>query len=67
MQVNTRGEIDKDTYCAKCLSSLTLVLLVSGHYVPQLSQVIAKYNLDTKQDSINLKGYMVCIPFLHKN
>ncbi|MCH82957.1 serine carboxypeptidase II-2, partial [Trifolium medium] len=31
----------------------------AGHYVPQLSQVIVKYNSATKQDSINLKGYMV--------
>ncbi|GAU33286.1 hypothetical protein TSUD_279600 [Trifolium subterraneum] len=31
----------------------------TGHYVPQLSQVIVKHNSATKQDSINLKGYMV--------
>ncbi|MCH81679.1 serine carboxypeptidase II-2, partial [Trifolium medium] len=31
----------------------------AGHYVPQLSQVIVKHNSATKQDSINLKGYMV--------
>ncbi|PRQ46074.1 putative carboxypeptidase D [Rosa chinensis] len=30
-----------------------------GHYVPQLSQAIVKYNLATKENSINLKGYMV--------
>jgi len=58
MQVNKNGEIDKDTY-VKCLSSLILVFHVSRHYVPQLSQVIVKYNSATKQDSINLKGFMV--------
>ncbi|CAL5187035.1 unnamed protein product [Lathyrus oleraceus] len=31
----------------------------AGHYVPQLSQLIVKYNSATKQDSINFKGYMV--------
>ncbi|KAK2421970.1 serine carboxypeptidase [Trifolium repens] len=31
----------------------------AGHYVPQLSQVIVKHNSATKQNSINLKGYMV--------
>ncbi|KAI5320845.1 hypothetical protein L3X38_040553 [Prunus dulcis] len=30
-----------------------------GHYVPQLSQAIVKYNLETKEKAINLKGYMV--------
>ncbi|KEH38195.1 serine carboxypeptidase-like protein [Medicago truncatula] len=31
----------------------------TGHYVPQLSQVIVKYNSATKHDSINFKGFMV--------
>ncbi|XP_050388292.1 serine carboxypeptidase II-2 [Argentina anserina] len=31
----------------------------AGHYVPQLSQAIVKYNLVTKEKAINLKGYMV--------
>ncbi|XP_020204826.1 serine carboxypeptidase II-2 [Cajanus cajan] len=31
----------------------------AGHYVPQLSQVIVKYNSDTKENAINLKGFMV--------
>ncbi|XP_068339232.1 serine carboxypeptidase II-2 [Pyrus communis] len=30
-----------------------------GHYVPQLSQAIVKYNLKTKEKAVNLKGYMV--------
>jgi len=59
MQVNTNGEIDKETLSCMCLSFLMLALLVLGHYVPQLSQVIVKYNSATKQNSINLKGYMV--------
>ncbi|RHN73138.1 putative peptidase S10, serine carboxypeptidase, alpha/Beta hydrolase [Medicago truncatula] len=33
----------------------------NGHYVPQLSQVIIKHNSATKQDSINLKGYMIVL------
>jgi hypothetical protein len=56
MQVNTNGEIDKETLS---LSSLIMASLVSGHYVPQLSRVIVKYNSAAKQNSINLKGYMV--------
>ncbi|KAK7304135.1 hypothetical protein RJT34_15208 [Clitoria ternatea] len=31
----------------------------AGHYVPQLSQVIVKYNLVTKGNAINLKGFLV--------
>ncbi|KAG5066582.1 hypothetical protein AAZX31_04G142300 [Glycine max] len=31
----------------------------AGHYVPQLSQVIVKYNSVTKENAINLKGFMV--------
>ncbi|PNX75516.1 serine carboxypeptidase II-2-like protein, partial [Trifolium pratense] len=31
----------------------------AGHFVPQLSQLIVKHNSATKQNSINLKGYMV--------
>ncbi|KAL1372087.1 serine carboxypeptidase-like 29 isoform X3 [Arachis hypogaea] len=30
-----------------------------GHYVPQLSQAILKYNSETKKNAINLKGYLV--------
>ncbi|XP_042485175.1 serine carboxypeptidase II-2 [Macadamia integrifolia] len=30
-----------------------------GHYVPQLAQAIVRYQLATKTDRINLKGYMV--------
>ncbi|XP_031247611.1 serine carboxypeptidase II-2 [Pistacia vera] len=30
-----------------------------GHYVPQLSQAIVRYNLATGDKTINLKGYMV--------
>ncbi|XVE98617.1 hypothetical protein REPUB_Repub03eG0121900 [Reevesia pubescens] len=30
-----------------------------GHYVPQLSQAIVRYNWATKEKAINLKGYMV--------
>lgn len=30
-----------------------------GHYVPQLSQAIVRYNLASNSDKINLKGYMV--------
>jgi len=38
--------------------SLNAVLL-SGHYVPQLSQAIVRYNLAKQERIINLKGYMV--------
>ncbi|XP_016200437.1 serine carboxypeptidase-like 29 isoform X2 [Arachis ipaensis] len=31
----------------------------AGHYVPQLSQAILKYNSETKKNAINLKGYLV--------
>ncbi|XP_038697062.1 serine carboxypeptidase II-2 isoform X2 [Tripterygium wilfordii] len=31
----------------------------AGHYVPQLSQAIVRYNLAAKEKTINLKGYMV--------
>ncbi|KAJ9689082.1 hypothetical protein PVL29_014633 [Vitis rotundifolia] len=31
----------------------------AGHYVPQLSQAIVRYNFATKAKSINLKGYMM--------
>ncbi|KAK7291935.1 hypothetical protein RIF29_07498 [Crotalaria pallida] len=31
----------------------------AGHYVPQLSQAIVKYNLKTEENAINLKGYLV--------
>ncbi|XP_027353815.1 serine carboxypeptidase II-2 isoform X2 [Abrus precatorius] len=31
----------------------------AGHYVPQLSQAIVKYNLATKENAINLKGFLV--------
>lgn len=31
----------------------------AGHYIPQLSQAIMKYNLDTSEKKINFKGYMV--------
>ncbi|KAE8705937.1 Serine carboxypeptidase-like 29 [Hibiscus syriacus] len=31
----------------------------AGHYVPQLSQAIVRYNKATKAKTINLKGYMV--------
>ncbi|KAK7411638.1 hypothetical protein VNO78_03073 [Psophocarpus tetragonolobus] len=31
----------------------------AGHYVPQLSQVIVKYNSAAKENAINLKGFMV--------
>ncbi|GFY88788.1 serine carboxypeptidase-like 29 [Actinidia rufa] len=31
----------------------------AGHYVPQLSQAIARYNSARKEKTINLKGYMV--------
>ncbi|KAK8695285.1 hypothetical protein V6N13_000451 [Hibiscus sabdariffa] len=31
----------------------------TGHYVPQLSQTIVRYNKATKAKAINLKGYMV--------
>ncbi|EEF33996.1 serine carboxypeptidase, putative [Ricinus communis] len=31
----------------------------AGHYVPQLSQAIVRYNKATKGKAINLKGYMV--------
>ncbi|XP_054820210.1 serine carboxypeptidase II-2 [Prosopis cineraria] len=31
----------------------------AGHYVPQLSQVIVKYNKNAKEKAIKLKGYMV--------
>lgn len=30
-----------------------------GHYVPQLSQAIVRYNVATNKNTINLKGYMV--------
>lgn len=30
-----------------------------GHYVPQLSQAIVRYNSKTNEKAINLKGYMV--------
>ncbi|KOM40202.1 hypothetical protein LR48_Vigan04g040000 [Vigna angularis] len=30
-----------------------------GHYVPQLSQVIVRYNSASKENAINLKGFMV--------
>ncbi|KAK7283555.1 hypothetical protein RIF29_13142 [Crotalaria pallida] len=31
----------------------------AGHYIPQLSQVIVKYNSETMENAINLKGFMV--------
>ncbi|XP_050272370.1 serine carboxypeptidase II-2 [Quercus robur] len=31
----------------------------AGHYVPQLSQAIVRYNTALKEKAINLKGYMV--------
>ncbi|KDP38717.1 hypothetical protein JCGZ_04070 [Jatropha curcas] len=31
----------------------------AGHYVPQLSQAIVRYNQATKRKAINLRGYMV--------
>ncbi|OIW19474.1 hypothetical protein TanjilG_09494 [Lupinus angustifolius] len=31
----------------------------AGHYVPQLSQAIVKYNFENKENAINLKGYLV--------
>ncbi|KAK7354263.1 hypothetical protein VNO80_19722 [Phaseolus coccineus] len=31
----------------------------AGHYIPQLSQAIVKYNSATKEQAINLKGFMV--------
>ncbi|GMN61586.1 hypothetical protein TIFTF001_030676 [Ficus carica] len=31
----------------------------AGHYVPQLSQAIVRYNSATNEKTINLKGYMV--------
>ncbi|XP_052199195.1 serine carboxypeptidase II-2 [Diospyros lotus] len=31
----------------------------AGHYVPQLSQAIVRYNLEKQERIINLKGYMV--------
>lgn len=31
----------------------------AGHYVPQLSQAISRYNSATNEKTINLKGYMV--------
>lgn len=31
----------------------------AGHYVPQLSQAIVRYNSAVKETAINLKGYMV--------
>ncbi|KAL9683578.1 hypothetical protein QQ045_015400 [Rhodiola kirilowii] len=31
----------------------------AGHYVPQLSQAIVRHNLASKDNTINLKGYMV--------
>ncbi|KAH7546122.1 hypothetical protein FEM48_Zijuj01G0167100 [Ziziphus jujuba var. spinosa] len=31
----------------------------AGHYIPQLSQAIVRYNLGAKEKGINLKGYMV--------
>ena len=34
-------------------------ICVSGHYVPQLSQAIVRYNTALKEKAINLKGYMV--------
>ena len=37
-----------------------LIFVVQGHYVPQLAQVIVRYNDATGDKSINLKGYMVC-------
>lgn len=32
----------------------------TGHYVPQLSQAIVKYNQKNGEEIINLKGFMVC-------
>lgn len=40
---------------------------VAGHYVPQLSQAIVRYNKATNGKAINLKGYMVCILFLKES
>ena len=34
-------------------------ICVSGHYVPQLSQAIVRYNTASKEKAIKLKGYMV--------
>lgn len=31
----------------------------AGHYIPQLSQAIMRYNLNRSEKAINLKGYMV--------
>lgn len=38
---------------------LKLGICVSGHYVPQLSQSIVRYNQASKEKAINLQGYMV--------
>lgn len=36
------------------------MILCEGHYVPQLSQRIVRYNVGEKKDgTINLKGFMV--------
>lgn len=41
-------------------------LCFSGHYVPQLSQAIVRYNNATNDKTINLKGYMVMSTLLLK-
>lgn len=38
---------------------ILIEICFSGHYVPQLSQAIVRHNSETKEKSINLKGYMV--------
>ena len=42
---------------------ILIKICVPGHYVPQLSQAIVRYNFATKAKSINLKGYMVRFSF----
>jgi carboxypeptidase C (cathepsin A) len=38
-------------------------ICVPGHYVPQLSQAIVRYNSAIKERTINLRGYMVLALF----
>ena len=54
---------------SSCSDSFELLhaSFVSGHYVPQLSQVIVNHNKNAKEKAINLKGYMVQILLPHEN
>lgn len=42
---------------------VAMKICVPGHYVPQLSQAIVRYNFTTKAKSISLKDYMVRFSF----